>query len=171
VGVAGAREQLHALASVLAAETAIATAIGRQLARTDAPVAPPGAVEQAITAAERRIGAALSDQQRQAAESICGSRRGVELIVGVAGAGKTTLLQVVSAAYEAAGCRVVGSATSGQAARTLGREAELGESPTLASLLWRLDHDRLVLDDRSVVILDEVGMTEDAHLVALTRSH
>jgi hypothetical protein len=38
----------------------------------------------------------------------------------------------------------------------------------LASLLWRLDHGRLVLDDRSVVILDEVGMTEDAHLVALT---
>jgi thymidylate kinase len=83
--------------------------------------------------------------------------------VGVAGAGKTTLLQVVSAAYEAAGCLVVGTATSGQAARTLGREADMGESRTLASLLWRLDHNRLTLDDRTVVILDEVGMTEDAH--------
>jgi hypothetical protein len=38
----------------------------------------------------------------------------------------------------------------------------------LASLLWRLDHDRLALDQRTVVILDEAGMTEDAHLVALT---
>ena len=76
------------------------------------------------------------------------------------------MLQVVAAAYEASGCQVIGTATSGQAARTLGREAEVGESRTLASLLWRLDHDRLALDERSVVILDEVGMTEDAHLVA-----
>jgi hypothetical protein len=75
---------------------------------------------------------------------------------------------VAAAAFEASGCRVVGAATSGQAARILGRGAELGESRTLASLLWRLDHGRLVLDERSVVILDEVGMTEDAHLVALT---
>ncbi len=43
----------------------------------------------------------------------------------------------------------------------------MGESRTLASLLWRLDHGQLALDERSVVILDETGMTEDAHLVAL----
>jgi hypothetical protein len=168
VGAAGAREQPHALASVLATEAAIANAIARQLARTGAPVAAAGAVAQAIASAEKSIGAALSAEQRQAAESICASGRGAELIVGVAGAGKTTLLGVVAAACEASGCRVVGTATSGQAARTLGREAELGESRTLASLLWRLDHGRLSLDERSVVILDEVGMTEDAHLVALT---
>jgi hypothetical protein len=168
VGVAGAREQPHALASVLATETAIANGIARQLERTDAPVAPPGSVAQAITSAEKSIGATLSAEQRQAVESICVSGRGAELVVGVAGAGKTTLLRVVATAYEASGCRVVGTATSGQAARTLGREAELDEARTLASLLWRLDHDRLVLDERSVVILDEMGMTEDAHLVALT---
>jgi hypothetical protein len=119
VGVAGAREQPHALASVLVTEQAIAHAIARQLARTDAPVAPGAAVEQAITSAEKTIGAALSVEQRRAAKSICGSGRGAELIVGIAGAGKTTLLQVVSAAYEASGCRVIGTATSGQAARTL----------------------------------------------------
>jgi conjugative relaxase-like TrwC/TraI family protein len=167
VGVAGAREQPYALASVLATEAAIADAIDRQLQRSDAPVAPSAAVERAITWAEKTIGAALSAEQHQAAESICGSGRGAELIVGVAGAGKTTLLAVAAAAFEAAGCQVIGTATSGQAARTLGKEAEVGESRTLASLLWRLDHDRLALDERSVVILDEVGMTEDAHLVAL----
>src|SRR5262249_37481288 len=64
VGVAGAREQPHALASVLATEAAIANAIAGQLARTDAPVAPPGAVAQAITSAEKSIGAALSAEQR-----------------------------------------------------------------------------------------------------------
>jgi hypothetical protein len=168
VGVAGAREQPHALASVLATEQAIADAIARQLQRSDAPVAPAAAMAQAITLAEKTIGAALSLEQRQAAKRICGSGRGAELIVGIAGAGKTTLLAVAAAAFESAGSQVIGTATSGQAARTLGREAHLGESRTLASLLWRLDHDLLVLDERSVVILDEVGMTDDAHLVGLT---
>jgi hypothetical protein len=38
VGVAGAREQAHSLASVLARESAIAESLARQLARTDGPV-------------------------------------------------------------------------------------------------------------------------------------
>jgi hypothetical protein len=118
--------------------------------------------------AEQTIGAALSVEQRQAADRIGSSGHGAELVVGVACAGKTTLLQVVSTAFEAGGCRVLGTATSGQAARTLAREAAVVESRTLASLLWRLDHQRLVLDERTVVIPDEVGMTDDAHLVALT---
>jgi conjugative relaxase-like TrwC/TraI family protein len=168
VGAAGAREQPHALASVLATERAIADAVGRQLDRGDAPIASPAVVAQAIGSAEQNIGGALSIEQRQAAQSICASGRGAELVVGVAGAGKTTLLAAVAAAFEADGCQVIGTATSGQAARTLGMEAALGESRTLASLLWHLDHDRLTLDQRTVVILDEVGMTEDAHLVALT---
>jgi conjugative relaxase-like TrwC/TraI family protein len=168
VGVAGTREQPHALASVLAAEAAIANGIGRQIERGDAPVALAATVDQAITSAEHTMRVALSGEQREAAVSICASGRGAEMVVGVAGAGKTTVLQVVAAAYEASGCRVIGTATSGQAARTLGREAVLGESRTLASLVWRLDHGRLTLDDRTVVILDEVGMTEDAHLVAVT---
>jgi conjugative relaxase-like TrwC/TraI family protein len=168
VGVAGAREQPYALASVLAAEEAIAAAIDRQLERSDAPTAAPLAVDQAIAAAEHTLGASLSAEQRQAATGICTAGRGAELVIGVAGAGKTTMLQVVTAAYEASGCQVIGTATSGQAARTLGQEANVGEARTLASLLWRLDHGRLTLDERTVVVLDEAGMTEDAHLVALT---
>jgi nucleoside phosphorylase len=62
VGVAGGREQPHALASVLATEAAIAHAIGRQLDRTDAPIAPAPAVHQAITTAEHTIGAAIDSR-------------------------------------------------------------------------------------------------------------
>jgi conjugative relaxase-like TrwC/TraI family protein len=167
-GVAGAREQPYALASVLAVEQAIADAIGRQLERSDAPTAQPAAMDRAVARAEQDLGGMLSAEQRRAAVDICCSGRGAELVVGVAGAGKTTMLKVVAAGFEASGCQVIGTATSGQAARTLGREAELARSRTLASLLWRIDHDQVVLDDRTVVILDEAGMTEDAHLVALT---
>jgi hypothetical protein len=78
------------------------------------------------------------------------------------------MLAVAAAAVEAAGCQVIGTATSGQAARNLGDKADLGQSRTLASLLWRLEHNRISLDEHSVVILDEAGMTEDAQLVGLT---
>jgi hypothetical protein len=84
----------------------------------------------------------------------------MELVIGVAGAGKTTALACVRDAYEAAGQRVIGASTSGQAARTLGREAGI-DSRTLASLLWRLDHHRGSLNADTVVIVDEVGMTND----------
>ncbi len=52
---------------------------------------------------------------------------------------------------------VLGTATSGQAARTLGKEAGISEARTLASLTWRLDHHQLQLSQSSVVVLDEVG--------------
>ena len=37
----------------------------------------------------------------------------------------------------------------------------------MASLVWRLDHHHLTLDDRSVVILDEAGMTDGVGLARL----
>lgn len=85
----------------------------------------------------------------------------------MAGAGKTTALSAVRAAFEADGWAVVGTSTSGQAARTLGREAGIPTSRTLASLLWRLDHGTVRLDERTVVVLDEAAMTDDPGLLRL----
>jgi hypothetical protein len=167
VGVAGARERPHALASVLATESTVAASLGRQVVHTDGPVVPAGTVEEATVVAEERIGAQLSAEQRAAAQAICTSGRGAELVVGVAGAGKTTMLAVVADAYRRAGCQVLGTATSGQAARTLGGDAHLDRSSTLASLLWRLDHHLVSLDDHTVMILDEAGLTDDAGLARL----
>ena len=90
-------------------------------------------------------GGALTEGQRAAAEAICTSGQGAELVVGVAGSGKTTMLRVVAEAFESAGYDVVGTATSGQAARTLGKEAAISEARTLASLVWRLDRHQLEL--------------------------
>ena len=78
-------------------------------------------------------------------EAILTSGRGVELVVGVAGSGKTTALAAARDGFEAAGYEVVGTSTSGQAARTLGREAGIADSRTLASLNWRIQHDTLRL--------------------------
>ena len=46
-------------------------------------------------------------------------------------------------------------------------EAGIGQSRTLASLIWLLDHGELVLSEKSVVALDEVAMTDDVHLARL----
>ncbi len=168
VGVAGAIEPVHALASVVAREEVIAEQIATQLDRADAPIAAPDRVAAAIADTETGIGGVLAGEQRRAVEAMCSSGRGVELVVGVAGAGKTTMLAAVAAAFEASGCQVLGTATAGQAARTLADGADLPTSSTLASLVGRLDRGQLRLDDRSVVILDEAGMTDDVDLAWLT---
>ena len=77
------------------------------------------------------------------------------------------MLAVVADAFEAAGCQVIGTATSGQAARNLGDAADIDTSRTLASLRVASRPRRLTLDSRTVVILDEAGMTDDPDFVGL----
>ncbi len=167
IGVAGARDRAWTLASVVACEAAIASAVGAGCDRTDAPATDHRRTLIAIEAKESELGRPLTDGQRDAIAGICTSGRAVELVLGVAGAGKTTALDAVRAAFEAAGYRVVGTSVSGQAARNLGREAHLATSRTLASLLWRVDHDQLDLDQRTILLLDESGMTDDPALLRL----
>jgi ATP-dependent exoDNAse (exonuclease V) alpha subunit len=62
---------------------------------------------------------------------------------------------------------VIGTATSGQAARNLGGEADTGNSRTIASLMWHLENGRLRLDSRTLVVLDEAGMTDDPDMLRL----
>jgi hypothetical protein len=54
---------------------------------------------------------------------ICTDGRHVSLVLGVAGSGKTTAIRCVAEAYTAAGYQVIGTATSGQAARVAGGKA------------------------------------------------
>lgn len=94
------------------------------------------------------------------------SGRSLDLIVGVAGSGKTTALDVLRAGFEGNGYRVLGTAISGQAARTLHDEAGV-DSRTIASLVWRLEHQRLALDERTVLLIDEAGMADDQAMLKL----
>ncbi len=166
VGVPGASERAYACASVIAVETAIAANVARGLTADRLGCRARPRWSTPPSNGRRPSWAGRSPTARPwRCIGICESGRRVDLVVGVAGSGKTTALACVRDAYEAAGYRVVGTSTSGQAARTLGREAGIAESRTLASLLWRLDHGRLTLDARTVVILDEAGMTADPDLL------
>ena len=167
VGVRGARERVWSTATTLATEQAIADMVENQLERSDAAAVSVGKTVTAVRAAEDRQGYQLTTAQKDTVSAICTSGRGAELILGVAGSGKTTMLSVMRDAFESAGYEVLGTATSGQAARNLGQEAGIDHSRTLASLTWRLDHRRISLSDHSVVVLDEVGMTDDPDLMGL----
>jgi conjugative relaxase-like TrwC/TraI family protein len=163
LGVAGARTQAYATAGVLAAEAHIA-ALATELAVQPAAAVPDDLAEAAIAAVEDSLAGPMTAGQRDATEGLLTSGAGLDLVVGVAGSGKTTCLAAVRLGFETAGYDVIGTATSGQAARGLGQGAGIGESRTLASLCWRLDHDRIVLTDRDVIVIDETSMTDDVDL-------
>jgi conjugative relaxase-like TrwC/TraI family protein len=162
VGVAGAREQSYTTVDVLAAEATIATTI-EKLAQRPGPALDDRRIADAVAEAERDRCYPLTAAQRRVVERLCGSGRSVSVVIGVAGSGKTTALDNASAALRAAGYRVIGTSTSGQATRTLATEAGV-EARTFASLLWRLDHGQIALDERTVVVVDEAGMADDVNL-------
>ncbi len=165
IGVAGAREQSYTTVEVLMAEATIAETVER-LATRPGPAVPEPQIAAAVTAAEQARGHALTAGQRRVVEQLCTGRAGVSVVVGVAGSGKTTALDTASTILEQAGYRVLGTSTSGQAARTLAAEAGV-EARTFQSMLWRLDHGQITLDDRTVVVVDEAGMADDANLARL----
>jgi conjugative relaxase-like TrwC/TraI family protein len=167
IGVPHARGQAYSPACVIAVEQAIVDVMDEGATRTDAARADYPVVEAAIWAKETQVGAPLTIGQTDAAVALCTSGLAVEMVIGVAGAGKTTMLDVVRAAFEHAGFRVIGTATSGQAAQTLGRDAGLTEARTVASLLWRMDHGKVSLDARTILIVDEAAMTDDPAVLRL----
>jgi hypothetical protein len=167
VAVPSASERPYATATTIAREQAIAAAVDIEVARTDAPAVNVFAARSAIVSREAELGTHLTLGQHAAVLATTTSGRGLELIVGVAGSGKTTALAALREAFESDGYQVIGTSTSGQAARTLGRAAGIEPSRTLASLAWRLEQGKLSFDERTVVVLDEAAMTDDRHLLQL----
>jgi hypothetical protein len=152
---------------VLATEQAIEHAVARGVETFDAAKVTTQIADSALHRKTQALGVPLTDGQRATVGAITTSGRQVELVEGVAGSGKTTVMAAVRDAFEAGGYIVVGTSTSGQAARTLGREAGLEEARTLASLRWRIEHDRFRFTGRHVLVLDEAGMASDRDIAFL----
>jgi conjugative relaxase-like TrwC/TraI family protein len=166
VGQPGARGRAWAAASVLATEQAIEEVAERLVGRESGVVVGRLATSVAITDKQRALGRTLTDSQRHAIAHVFASGRSLDLIVGVAGSGKTAALDVLRAGYEGNGYRVLGTAISGQAARALHHEAGV-DSRTIASLVWRLEHQQLTLDERTVLLIDEAGMADNRVMLKL----
>jgi len=128
IGVEGTREQAYTTVQVLEAEHTIARTI-EALADRPGPAVTDDQVIRAAAAKEQAIGHALTAGQCRVVGQLCQASGAATVVVGVAGSGKTTALDAASTALGAAGYRVLGSSTSGQAARTLGTEAHIESAP------------------------------------------
>lgn len=141
--VTGAREPVWAAACVVEDARRIAT-LADVLAEREGPRVDRQGAFLAVRQVELSRAMRLSERQAEVAKALLTSGQSLDLVVGVAGSGKTTTLAAVRAGFEAAGYKVIGIAISGQAAKALGEGAGI-ESRTVASLTWRLTHNREVL--------------------------
>ena len=100
----------------------------------------------------------LGDDQHSAVQTICSSSASVMVLVGPAGTGKTYTVDAIRAAFELTGQTVVGAAPSARAAIELETGAGITSS-TLHSLLSRWTTGRETPVSRSLLVIDEAGMT------------
>jgi hypothetical protein len=158
--VSRARDPVWAAACVVEDERRIA-GLASILAERPGPALGAEEAAAAVRRTEIARGFRLTERQAEVAKGLLTSGHSLDLVVGVAGSGKTSTLSAVREGFEAAGYKVLGAATSGQAAKALGEGAGV-TSRTVASLTWRIEHGQEVLSARHVLVLDEGSMTTDA---------
>jgi len=103
----------------------------------------------------------LRDDQRAAFEHAVGAG-GLKLVEGRAGTGKSYTLAAVREAHERTGHRVVGLAPTNAVAQDLKADG-FSEAGTVHSALFQLKNGRMVLDRRTVLVVDEAAML-DSHV-------
>jgi hypothetical protein len=91
---------------------------------------------------------------------------GVAVVVGRAGSGKTWALGIAREAFELDGYRVHGCAPTGIATVGLADEG-FSQTHTVDRLLLDLQHRRLALDERTVLVVDEAAMVATRKLAPL----
>jgi len=119
----------------------------------------PDALNQAIAAKS------LSDEQKEALKRITSEGR-CAVVQGTAGAGKSYMLDAARDAWEKDGRTVIGCALAGKAAEGLDTSAQI-KSDTLFATLLSLENGSLTLDSKSVMVMDEAGMTGSNQMQAL----
>ncbi len=131
-----------------------------------ADVARAGLVAPALVTASIAARPSLGPDQQNAVRAITTSGRPVDVLIGLAGAGKTFSLDAAREAWEKAGYRVIGTSLAARAAAELEHGAGIA-SQTIDRLRLRLAQGTERLDERSVLVLDEAGMTGTRRLAAM----
>jgi conjugative relaxase-like TrwC/TraI family protein len=101
--------------------------------------------------------ATVGEDQAAMVRDLAQGGDGVAVVVGRAGSGKTWALGVAREAFELDGYQVLGAAPTGIATVGLAEEG-FSEARTVDRLLLDLQHHRVELDDRSVLVVDEAAM-------------
>ena len=103
----------------------------------------------------------VKTEQIAAAMHVTQGEGDVVCVSGRAGTGKTTMVGIARRAWEKEGYTVLGCALSGKAAGELSEGAKI-KGVTIAKLFYDLDNpgrkDRLKLNSKTVLVVDEAGM-------------
>ena len=99
----------------------------------------------------------IAAEQADLVSRLCADGDGVAVVSAAAGTGKTFALSVAQEVWQYAGCEVIGACVSAKAARGLEEATDI-PSFTLTRLTDDLDRGRLLLNESSVVVIDEAGM-------------
>lgn len=111
----------------------------------------------------RSAAGGLSAEQTFAAEAATGPNA-IVVIEGAPGSGKTKTLAPIVEAWQAAGHRVIGTATAWRIAGALQQDLNI-EARATASWVERIKRGERFLDEKSVLIVDEAGLlsSREAH--------
>lgn len=97
------------------------------------------------------------------------SGKHIAAIVGRAGTGKSYLMNAARHLFEAQGFSVIGMCISGVAAKGLQKDSGI-QSKTIAHYKQLISHDAWQLNSKTMVVMDEAGMT-DLHDMAIILRH
>lgn len=112
-----------------------------------------------LTDAQREQMSSLKAEQMRAVEHVLGDRHSVSVVEGTAGAGKTFTMKYLSGAFREHGYQVTGLATAWTAANNLKNEAGLDDFRAITGFLKGVEDGSIALGPKSVLILDEAGMS------------
>ncbi|MDO8775595.1 MAG: MobF family relaxase [Burkholderiaceae bacterium] len=157
-GMPDAKGQAYTTKALLVAERDVIRIAGARTGEAKAAL-HLNRVTTAIARTGQIKGYALNAEQRVAVERLCCEKGGVRVLVGDAGTGKSTTLYAVRESFESVGFVVIGTSTSSKAAAELRNSAAI-DSCSLAKLNSDIGIGKVVLDSRTVIVIDEAGMTD-----------
>ena len=130
--------------------------------RANAGIADETAVDTALASRPT-----MGDDQKVLVRRVCLDGGGVQVVVGPPGTGKTFALAAAREAWEASGFQVYGAAVARRAAVELTSSAGI-EATSIAALLGELNRPGpSLLDDRTVLVVDEAAMVGTRDLAEL----
>ncbi len=104
----------------------------------------------------------LSDEQASAIEYVAGRSGAVSIIEGAAGSGKTTTIRPIIDLYKQHGYNIIATAIAWRTAVELANDCDVPPH-SAEQLLTMAAHDKLHLDNKSIIIVEEAGQLPTRH--------
>jgi conjugative relaxase-like TrwC/TraI family protein len=139
----------------------------RRVGENAAPVSERS-VKQARREIGREIKGALTQEQKQALQTITGPG-GIVVLVGRAGTGKGVTIAAAARAWQLEDKEMIGTAIAGATAQRLQADAKLDKAFTTDGLLGGIEKGHIRLSPGSVVVMDEAGMGDSERVARLVK--